>query len=176
MTNLSDERCPDCRYRLLSTGYCSNCGKTWALKGQTWIVKESSPNILVKRVVPKEEKNTLPEEKRYSWGERTREPEFYDNAEPWIMCKKCNRKIEKFPCHWCQPKLIKKETVKRKRYITEEVKRKVWRRDGGKCIDCGSKELLEFDHIIPVSRGGSNTARNIQLLCENCNRKKSNTI
>jgi len=39
--------------------------------------------------------------------------------------------------------------------------------------DC---EKLEYDHIIPVSKGGSNTERNIQLLCEKCNRQKSATI
>ena len=31
---------------------------------------------------------------------------------------------------------------------------------------------LEFDHIIPWSQGGSNTARNLELRCESCNRKK----
>lgn len=61
-------------------------------------------------------------------------------------------------------------------YIPESVRREVWRRDQGKCVECGSKENLEFDHIIPVSKGGSNTARNIQLLCEKCNRQKSNNI
>lgn len=60
--------------------------------------------------------------------------------------------------------------------IPESVKRKVWRRDEGKCVNCGSREKLEFDHIIPVSKGGSNTERNIELLCEKCNRKKSNKI
>lgn len=62
------------------------------------------------------------------------------------------------------------------RYIPSEVKIAVWRRDQGKCVDCASKEKLEYDHIIPVSKGGSNTERNIQLLCETCNRKKSATI
>ena len=62
------------------------------------------------------------------------------------------------------------------RYIPSSVKIAVWRRDGGKCVECGSKEKLEYDHIIPVSKGGSSTERNIQLLCEKCNRKKSANI
>ena len=65
---------------------------------------------------------------------------------------------------------------KRSRRITQEVKDKVWNRDGGKCVECGSNENLEFDHIIPHSKGGANTYRNIQLLCEPCNRSKSAKI
>ena len=60
--------------------------------------------------------------------------------------------------------------------IQERVRNEVWRRDGGRCVDCGSRERLEFDHIIPVSKGGANTARNIELRCETCNRKKAAKI
>jgi 5-methylcytosine-specific restriction endonuclease McrA len=60
--------------------------------------------------------------------------------------------------------------------IPSSVQILVWNRDGGRCVQCGSNENLEFDHIIPVSKGGANTARNLQLLCENCNRSKSNRI
>ena len=60
--------------------------------------------------------------------------------------------------------------------IPSEVRREVWRRDGGKCVRCGSRENLEYDHIIPVAKGGSNTARNIELLCEVCNRSKRDSI
>ena len=60
--------------------------------------------------------------------------------------------------------------------IPAHVRREVWRRDQGKCVKCGSRERLEFDHIIPVSQGGSNTARNIELLCEKCNRAKGAKI
>lgn len=60
--------------------------------------------------------------------------------------------------------------------IPEEVRIAVWRRDQGKCARCGSRENLEYDHIVPVSKGGSNTARNIELLCQNCNRSKGNRI
>ena len=60
--------------------------------------------------------------------------------------------------------------------IPESVRLFVWQRDGGKCIKCGNRERLEFDHIIPVSEGGSSTERNIQLLCETCNRKKGKNV
>jgi 5-methylcytosine-specific restriction endonuclease McrA len=61
----------------------------------------------------------------------------------------------------------------RREPIRERVRHEVWRRDQGRCVDCGSRERLEFDHIVPLSRGGSNTARNIELRCESCNRRKS---
>ncbi len=56
--------------------------------------------------------------------------------------------------------------------IPDSVRLFVWQRDKGQCVKCGSRELLEFDHVIPVIAGGSNTERNIQLLCESCNRSK----
>jgi HNH endonuclease len=60
--------------------------------------------------------------------------------------------------------------------IPEAVRHEVWRRDQGSCVRCGSQQRLEFDHIIPLSKGGSSTARNIQLLCEPCNRSKGATV
>jgi hypothetical protein len=60
----------------------------------------------------------------------------------------------------------------RREAISERVRHEVWRRDRGTCVECGSRGRLEFDHIIPVSRGGANTVRNIELRCEPCNRRK----
>ncbi len=68
------------------------------------------------------------------------------------------------------------ESVYERPRIPESVRIEVWRRDGGKCARCGSREKLEYDHIIPISKGGSNTARNIELLCEKHNRSKSNNV
>jgi hypothetical protein len=64
----------------------------------------------------------------------------------------------------------------RREAIPERVRHDVWRRDRGTCVECGSRGRLEFDHIIPVSRGGANTARNIELRCEPCNRRKGARI
>ena len=62
------------------------------------------------------------------------------------------------------------------RRIPEHIRNAVWRRAQGKCEICHSQYKLEFDHIIPISKGGSNSYRNIQLLCEKCNRSKSAKI
>ncbi len=60
--------------------------------------------------------------------------------------------------------------------IPDDVKLLVWSRDGGACIRCGSRERLQFDHIIPVAKGGASSADNIQLLCQPCNLRKSDKL
>lgn len=66
--------------------------------------------------------------------------------------------------------------VNRRESISEELRRQVFRRDGGACVQCNSTELLQFDHIIPVSRGGATTSDNLQILCIDCNRHKGADI
>jgi HNH endonuclease len=60
--------------------------------------------------------------------------------------------------------------------IPEDVRLLVWARDGGACVRCGEKQGLQFDHIIPVALGRANTEENIQILCQICNRKRSDKI
>jgi hypothetical protein len=64
----------------------------------------------------------------------------------------------------------------RRQPIPDDVKIFVWKRDEGRCVKCGSNRNLEFDHIIPWSMGGSDTTRNLQLLCEECNNLKGGSL
>lgn len=44
---------------------------------------------------------------------------------------------------------------------------------GNKCLCCGKTGItLSIDHIVPVSKGGTNTIDNLQPLCIICNVKK----
>lgn len=63
------------------------------------------------------------------------------------------------------------------RLIPPQVKLEVWKRDQGRCIICGEKDNLHFDHIIPFSKGGSSlVSENIQLLCARHNIVKRDRI
>ena len=60
--------------------------------------------------------------------------------------------------------------------IPRDVVDAVYRRDGARCVYCGSTENLQLDHIIPFSKGGATSLENLQLLCQKCNLEKSNKI
>ena len=71
---------------------------------------------------------------------------------------------------------IQKDYIQDIRKIPSDVRQKVWKRDNGRCIKCGSKKKLQFDHIIPVSKGGDDSVENIQILCQECNLKKQRKL
>ncbi len=52
-------------------------------------------------------------------------------------------------------------------------KQRVFDRDGRICRYCGSDENLQIDHIISRKRGGTHDLENLQVLCRDCNLKKS---
>jgi hypothetical protein len=95
----------------------------------------------------------------------------------WVVRSK-NRKVFKFKLELTEEvHTIEVETLDHNRLIPSDVKREVWRRDGGKCVQCGSRNNLHFDHIIPYSKGGSSlTVNNIQLLCARHNLVKRDRI
>jgi len=74
--------------------------------------------------------------------------------------------------------LIEDESYRqpRRKPIKQKIKDQVWNRDGGRCVNCGSNKNIEFDHIVPWSKGGADTYRNLQILCETCNRSKGADI
>ncbi len=63
------------------------------------------------------------------------------------------------------------------RAFTDNMKREAYERQGGVCLICGNNfemEEMEADHITPWSKGGRTVAENCQMLCRDCNRRKSN--
>lgn len=88
-------------------------------------------------------------------------------------------------CHLCpvffvnEPLTETKEMRRIGRYIPRKTIIRVARRDNYTCQICGKQLLdneIEFDHIIPLSKGGSSEENNIRVTCFKCNRSKSNKI
>lgn len=50
---------------------------------------------------------------------------------------------------------------------------RIYRRDGNECGYCGSKKELTIDHIVPRSKGGSNSWSNLITCCHKCNLYKA---
>jgi 5-methylcytosine-specific restriction endonuclease McrA len=88
----------------------------------------------------------------------------------------CSREEAKFLVREVHAQLVAEVEHQNRRRIPQSVRDEVWRRDEGRCRECGSRDKLEYDHIVPISKGGSNTARNVELLCEHCNRSKADKI
>lgn len=67
------------------------------------------------------------------------------------------------------------------RFIAEEVQQEVRKRAKYLCEYCHASEKWQYvpftvDHVIPLSRKGTNTIDNLALACFHCNRRKSNKI
>jgi hypothetical protein len=68
-------------------------------------------------------------------------------------------------------------------HIPADVRREVWKRDGGRCQwklhngePCGCTEGLQFDHIRPLALGGTSTVDNVRLLCPAHNREAARLV
>lgn len=64
-----------------------------------------------------------------------------------------------------------------------DVKHAVWERDGGCCTfvssdghRCGSRELIEFDHVDPVALGGKSTVERVRLRCRPHNQLEAERV
>ena len=111
--------------------------------------------------------------------------EFNPNEYP----KEIPKEIEEMGCsifgHICPVVFTNEgftETMKprrRGRYIPFHIRLKVARRDDYTCQIC-KKHLMddeiEFDHIIPISKGGSTEESNLRLTCFKCNQEKTNKV
>ncbi|MCG8378344.1 MAG: HNH endonuclease [Proteobacteria bacterium] len=64
-----------------------------------------------------------------------------------------------------------------KRTIPPLTNRELFLRDAYLCMYCGSKyndNLLTRDHVVPISRGGTDRWSNVVTACRHCNTRKGN--
>lgn len=86
--------------------------------------------------------------------------------------------IKPLEYQWFEKPKVKRNKNPRKP-ISGRVRQNVFMRDNYTCQICGAnryrdKVKIEIDHILPVSKGGTNDPNNLQTLCQRCNREKHN--
>lgn len=73
----------------------------------------------------------------------------------------------------------RKKNKSKRRLISGKKRHAVFARDNYRCQICGATvddgAKLHVDHILPVSKGGTNDIKNLQILCEKCNLGKHNS-
>ncbi|PZR98156.1 MAG: hypothetical protein DLM70_17870 [Chloroflexi bacterium] len=114
--------------------------------------------------------------RRYWWWEDSFwwENQGYESLDVKALVSRSRRQSQRTLQH--AHALLAGEKIRARDPIPEDVRRYIWKRDRGQCQQCGATELLQYDHIIPWSMGGSNTVENLSLLCAECNRLKGDAI
>lgn len=59
-----------------------------------------------------------------------------------------------------------------RKWIATAIRLSVYARDGFACVYCGDRNRLTLDHVVAVSRGGTDNAENLVTACKSCNSSK----
>ncbi len=95
----------------------------------------------------------------------------HETMQQWLKAKECiNSAISLFT----DIELVSPSTLKRS--YSGKKKDDILERDGNNCIICGSDKRLTLQHIIPYSKGGETTSRNLVTLCESCNQELRDNV
>ncbi len=106
-----------------------------------------------------------------------------DDGRPIVLFNKLPERKGHFAvCHGCIAKLYMdyvapafkqdESIIVKRKAVSENLRNQIFKRDGGRCVKCGSKINLQLDHIIPFAAGGLTVKSNLQTLCRECNRAK----
>jgi HNH endonuclease len=85
--------------------------------------------------------------------------------------RRADRKLER-----AHAALAGEVAERRRQPIPREARLAVFKRDGGRCVECGSNFDIQYDHVIPIALGGADTVENLQILCAPCNQAKGSTL
>ena len=58
--------------------------------------------------------------------------------------------------------------------LWQKIRIRILQRDGYCCQYCGSESADTVDHVIPISKGGTDEDFNLVAACKRCNYSKSN--
>ena len=78
-----------------------------------------------------------------------------------------------------QTKEIRSEDMSKRIVFPQEIRLKAYNQSEGRCVYCGRFvpfEEMTIDHIVPLSKGGTNYEKNLQCCCKECNLMKQDLL
>lgn len=180
MSDVPTKQCCKCKAQKMVTEYHRNRGSHDGLNG---MCKDcNKENSRLQRLRDREHLCEL----QRAWTARTserRKPEkaaYYQLHREEIRERARSRYAEEYPNN---PSKYLVKYHKRRAILndnggsyTEEEWQELCAKYGNMCLWCERKVKLTVDHIIPISRGGTNDIDNLQPLCRSCNCRKSDRI
>jgi len=115
------------------------------------------------------------EMKGIDWG-KLYNPSITENLDSKVNILMLDEEVEKKRGVY-EYLLTGNENVLSLRVFKDTIKREVYEEQKGKCKKClefFEMDAMEGDHITPYSKGGKTIKNNCQMLCRECNRRKSN--
>lgn len=113
---------------------------------------------------------------RWTGVERTLNEFFEDDGECWIH-PRIEADLQAVHDAQEQRSSAGKATARPSAEVWRKIRRSIFERDDYTCQYCGKRGTrLECDHVVPVSRGGSNDQDNLATACFACNRSKRNKL
>ena len=97
----------------------------------------------------------------------------------WINITECSFEAVRFDTQLLDNPDIESVEYQHGTLFGYEIREYLMDKCGHVCQYCGGKsndEILEWEHIIPKSRGGSDSVKNATLSCRKCNQKKGNML
>ena len=88
------------------------------------------------------------------------------------LLKEAEKARDEAEAHVAQAPQIDADAIRRELANMRELRWLIYKRDGYRCTKCGSEVDLTLDHIVPVSKGGTNVWWNLTTLCRPCNSSK----
>ena len=107
-------------------------------------------------------------------GEVDGRPTLYWKEQDFDLCHECLSDL--YFKYVCESQKQGEKIIVKRRNVPEKLREKIFERDGRCCVDCGSMEGIQLDHIVPFSKGGSTHELNLKTLCRVCNQKKKDSV
>lgn len=179
--------CKDCGKREIdttrSTRNCSECLNLRLERQEQYYLKHKNKRLEYAHKYYQDNKEEIAEKMKDRYINPEKRAKILQKAKEYTNNNKEKVKAIKQRCVKLKPEQyakmsLKNAHIRRTRIMggygsfTEEEWEAIKKKFNCRCLCCGKEKKLERDHVIPISKHGTNTIDNIQPLCKSCNASK----